>query len=85
MSAQNTLMTAVRAAEVGAFEYLPKPFDLDDVLAPVVASAREPADAEPPRPRREEPVGDDRLPLIGRSPADAGGLPHRSRGWWAPT
>ena len=28
MSAQNTLMTALSAAEKGAFEYLPKPFDL---------------------------------------------------------
>ena len=30
MSAQNTLMTAVKAAERGAYEYLPKPFDLDE-------------------------------------------------------
>ena len=30
MSAQNTLMTAVRATERGAFEYLPKPFDLNE-------------------------------------------------------
>ena len=28
MSAQNTLLTAVKATERGAFEYLPKPFDL---------------------------------------------------------
>jgi DNA-binding response OmpR family regulator len=33
MSAQNTLLTAVGATERGAFEYLPKPFDLDDLLA----------------------------------------------------
>ena len=31
LSAQNTLTTAVRANEVGAYEYLPKPFDLDDL------------------------------------------------------
>lgn len=37
-SAQNTLATAVRATEVGAFDYLPKPFDLD-VLAQAVGSA----------------------------------------------
>ena len=30
MSAQNTLITAVRATERGAFEYLPKPFDLKE-------------------------------------------------------
>ena len=31
MSAQNTFMTAIRAAERGAFEYLPKPFDLKEI------------------------------------------------------
>ncbi len=38
MSAQNTLLTAVKATESGAFEYLPKPFDLRE-LATVVARA----------------------------------------------
>ena len=38
MSAQNTLSTAVRATEQGAFEYLPKPFDID-ALTRIVASA----------------------------------------------
>ncbi|MBJ7415672.1 MAG: response regulator, partial [Niveispirillum sp.] len=33
MSAQNTLLTAVKAAERGAFDYLPKPFDLKDLMA----------------------------------------------------
>ena len=33
MSAQNNLITAVNAAEVGAFEYIPKPFDLDDMTS----------------------------------------------------
>ncbi len=32
MSAQNTIITAIRATETGAFEYLPKPFDLKEVL-----------------------------------------------------
>ena len=35
MSAQNTFMTAIRASERGAYEYLPKPFDLKDILAMV--------------------------------------------------
>ena len=39
MSAQNTLMTALTAAEKGAFEYLPKPFDLSEVVAVVFARA----------------------------------------------
>jgi two-component system nitrogen regulation response regulator GlnG len=38
MSAQNTLLTAVKANERGAFEYLPKPFDLNELVA-VVARA----------------------------------------------
>src|SRR6201746_2277729 len=33
MSAQSTLMTAVKAAQRGAFEYLPKPFDFEETLA----------------------------------------------------
>ena len=35
MSAQNTLITAVKAAERGAFEYLPKPFDLKELISVV--------------------------------------------------
>jgi len=35
MSAQNTLMTALTAAEKGAYEYLPKPFDLAEVVSVV--------------------------------------------------
>ena len=63
LSAQNTLTTAVRATERGAFEYLPKPFDLDE-LSSVVASALE-ASASPEEPQK--PV--EAMPLIGRSPA----------------
>lgn len=33
MSAQNTFMTAIRASERGAYEYLPKPFDLKELIA----------------------------------------------------
>ena len=35
MSAQNTLMTALTATEKGAYEYLPKPFDLSELVAVV--------------------------------------------------
>ena len=67
MSAQNTLATAVRATEQGAFEYLPKPFDLDE-LTRAVASALEQS-----RLARSKVVDtrapDDQLPLIGRSAA----------------
>ncbi|MGV3478773.1 MAG: nitrogen regulation protein NR(I) [Sphingobium sp.] len=65
LSAQNTLATAVRATEQGAFEYLPKPFDLEELCRAVADGLRSRAartDAEP------EGIKDD-LPLIGRSPA----------------
>ena len=67
MSAQNTVMTAIRAAEVGAYEYLPKPFDLKEVLAQVSKALNQ--KSRPVQAAEEEPVGGDNLPLIGRSPA----------------
>lgn len=69
LSARNTLTTAVRAAELGAYEYLPKPFDLD-VLARAVAGAlaRGGTAAESSQPP-EDLAQDQTLPLIGRSPA----------------
>src|SRR3984957_55326 len=65
MSAQNTLLTAITAAERGAFEYLPKPFDLKELTNVVQRALATPG-------AKREPVeseGEDRLPLIGRSPA----------------
>ena len=69
MSAQSTLMTAVKAAQRGAFEYLPKPFDLKELLAVVdraLAAPTEPGHVHAPDPTEIE---ERRLPLIGRSPA----------------
>src|SRR5580692_5511336 len=66
MSAQNTILTAITATERGAFDYLPKPFDLKDLTAVVqraLASVGSKRDMTP------EPRSEDRLPLIGRSPA----------------
>ncbi len=65
MSAQNTLMTALKATERGAFEYLPKPFDLNELVG-VVGRAM----AEPKQQVRRGEAGDgdsEELPLIGRS------------------
>jgi two-component system nitrogen regulation response regulator GlnG len=66
MSAQNTLMTALTAAEKGAYEYLPKPFDLNELVSVVGRALAEPG-------RRVQRAGLDgdieELPLIGRSAA----------------
>jgi two-component system nitrogen regulation response regulator GlnG len=64
MSAQNTLMTALTAAEKGAFEYLPKPFDLNEVVAVVSRALSEPSRKRQPSANERET---DELPLIGRS------------------
>ena len=66
LSARNTLTTAVRANEAGAYDYLPKPFDLETltrtVAAALIRSGVETAPAD-------DEVEDPSLPLIGRSPA----------------
>ncbi len=68
MSAQSTLLTAVKAAQRGAFEYLPKPFDLKELLAAVARALAAPL---PLAERQTAASGEseERLPLIGRSPA----------------
>ena len=67
MSAQSTLMTAVKATQRGAFEYLPKPFDLQELLSVVGRALATPA--TPAVEAIEPRDADERLPLIGRSPA----------------
>jgi len=68
MSAQSTFATAVKAAQRGAFEYLPKPFDLKELLAVVDRAL-----AAPSRPAEDgaaESEGEgEKLPLVGRSAA----------------
>src|ERR1700761_615757 len=66
MSAQNTLMTAVNAAEIGAFDYVPKPFDLDDMTAAAKRALSRPVDGEAAK-AQARAMRDERLPLIGRS------------------
>ncbi|MGD1922849.1 MAG: nitrogen regulation protein NR(I) [Paracoccaceae bacterium] len=67
MSAQNTVMTAIKAAEVGAYEYLPKPFDLKELLGFVQSGLEGVVKSQDPE-EPEKPMGEE-LPLIGRSPA----------------
>lgn len=66
MSAQNTFMTAIRASERGAYEYLPKPFDLKELIGIVGRALSEPKE-RPKAPVKVEEF--DSIPLVGRSPA----------------
>jgi len=66
MSAQNTFMTAIKASERGAYEYLPKPFDLKELVGIVGRALAEP--------KRHKDIdgdiaGSDSMPLVGRSQA----------------
>lgn len=67
ISAQNTIMTAIQAAEAEAFDYLPKPFDLPDLMKRS-ARALEQKRRTPAKPVQPREAGDD-LPLVGRTPA----------------
>src|SRR5947207_1195164 len=66
MSAQNTFMTAIRASERGAYEYLPKPFDLKELITIVGRALSEPKERAR-EPAKIEDLG--AIPLVGRSPA----------------
>jgi len=66
MSAQNTFMTAIRASERGAYEYLPKPFDLKELITIVGRALAEPKDKAA---SLEDESEFDAIPLVGRSPA----------------
>ena len=78
ISAQNTIMTAIQATEAEAWDYLPKPFDLPDLLSragKAMESSRRgavrtmpstPAPAPIPTP---EPAAAADLPLVGRTPS----------------
>ncbi|KPQ08300.1 MAG: two-component system, NtrC family, nitrogen regulation response regulator GlnG [Rhodobacteraceae bacterium HLUCCA12] len=75
ISAQNTIMTAIQATEADAWDYLPKPFDLPDLLqraGRALDSGRRTVRREPARPPAGEviePASESDLPLVGRTPA----------------
>lgn len=64
LSAQNTLDTAVRASDTGAFEYFPKPFDLDELVRTVRQAIGSSANAGAEEIAEDVAPG---LPLVGRS------------------
>lgn len=65
MSAQNTFMTAIKASERGAYDYLPKPFDLRELVSIVGRAMSGPKN----RVHEEKPEDLEGMPLVGRSPA----------------
>ena len=67
ISAQNTFMTAILAAEAEAFDYLPKPFDLPDLMKRSARALDRKRLAPKPSLAPREAVDD--LPLVGRTPA----------------
>lgn len=69
ISAQNTIMTAIQATEADAYDYLPKPFDLPDLMkrAGRALDVKRRAPAQPAH-EPQAMQGDD-LPLVGRTPA----------------
>lgn len=73
ISAQNTIVTAIRATEAAAFDYLPKPFDLPDLMVRAnQALSRRVRKSDPPPPisvPQPEASADPALPLIGHAPA----------------
>ncbi|MFP4326825.1 MAG: response regulator [Paracoccaceae bacterium] len=69
ISAQNTIMTAIQAAEAEAYDYLPKPFDLPDLMkrtARALETRRRTHAA--PAPGVDDPAEREELPLVGRTP-----------------
>jgi len=67
ISAQNTIMTAIQAAEAEAYDYLPKPFDLPDLMKRTARALE--SHRRQPGPRSDTGERPEELPLIGRTPA----------------
>ncbi|TNF18150.1 MAG: response regulator [Rhodobacteraceae bacterium] len=66
ISAQNTIMTAIQATEAEAWDYLPKPFDLPDLMKRTARALA--TRSTPSRPAPEVADQPDDLPLVGRTP-----------------
>lgn len=66
MSAQNTIMTAITAAERGAYDYLPKPFDLTAMVSTVSRALEQSSKVQANGPVKQVSESET-LPIIGRS------------------
>jgi two-component system nitrogen regulation response regulator GlnG len=72
ISAQNTIMTAIQATEADAYDYLPKPFDLPDLMKRAARALDQKRRVAPPKPASPEPAApaaQEDLPLVGRTPS----------------
>ncbi len=71
ISAQNTIMTAIQATEKEAFDYLPKPFDLPDLMKRAARGLDQKRRAHvAPKPVETVLPGEgEELPLVGRTPS----------------
>ena len=69
ISAQNTIMTAIQATEADAFDYLPKPFDLPDLMKRAARALEVKRRAPQPRDAAVDAAAEEDLPLVGRTPA----------------
>ena len=68
ISAQNTIMTAIQAAEADAYDYLPKPFDRPDLMKRAARALEQKRRAPgPARTADDMEEGNDDLPLVGRT------------------
>ena len=76
ISAQNTIMTAIQAAEAEAYDYLPKPFDLPDLMKRAARALEVKRRAPAPRRRGARPS-----PATCRW-SGARRRCRRSTGWW---
>ena len=65
MSAQNTIVTAIKSAELGAYDYLPKPFDLNQLVSTVGRALSSSASVV----SVGQGAKTEELPIVGRSPA----------------
>ncbi|WP_373635436.1 response regulator [Yoonia sp. SS1-5] len=67
ISAQNTIMTAIQAAEAEAYDYLPKPFDLPDLMKRAARALEVKRRAPMSRISDGAAEQGDDLPLVGRT------------------
>ena len=69
ISAQNTIMTAIQATEADAYDYLPKPFDLPDLMKRSARALDKKRVVSTARDEGPEITSDSDLPLVGRTAA----------------